>query len=91
MQVKRLVAEGKMTPREWMIANVLAFNSSPQGSPAAYNNAYKGSQGVMAYNAHFSLGEYDERRLAMPSATNLKYGKRPSATNLKYGKRPRGG
>jgi hypothetical protein len=68
-----------------------SFAIAHPSSPATYKLTHKVEEATMAYNAHFALGEYDERRLGMPSATNLKHGKRSSATNLKYGKRPRGG
>ena len=45
---------------------------------------------VKLYNEHFALGEFDERRLAMPSATNLNVG-RGRGKSVKSGKRLRGG
>jgi hypothetical protein len=71
-----------------MIANVLAFNSSPKRSANYYKDQNTVEEVVSLYNEHFALGESDEPRLAMPSATNMNngYGK-----SVKSGKRPRGG
>ena len=81
MQVAKVV--GGSRARMMMIANVLAFSSSPKRSPATVRKTHT-MELVTMYHAHFALGEYDERRLAMPClqpggrGIKVKSGKRPA-------------